>query len=98
LIVRADGAWHQQTERTLVRLSQTDQTSEPDSDIIASMPETGERGEIPGRANAHEAQVVEQSKKLSTRTRQASAKVDAKKRLRSAEASKKQPRNLRRTP
>ena len=62
------------------------------------MPNTGERGEIPGRVNAREAEVVQQSKKLSTKTRQVSARLDAKNRLRSANALKERPQNLRRTP
>jgi hypothetical protein len=52
------------------------------------MPNTGERGEIAGRVNAKEAQVVQQSKKLTSKTKQPTASMDAKNRLRSAEALK----------
>jgi hypothetical protein len=55
------------------------------------MPNTGERGEISRRVNAKEAEVVQQSKKLVTKTKQLSASMDAKNRLRTAEALKEQP-------
>jgi len=50
------------------------------------MPDTGERREITGRVNAKEAEVVQQSKKLASKTRQLSAKMDAKNRQRTADA------------
>jgi hypothetical protein len=63
------------------------------------MPDTGERREIIGRVNAKEAEVVQQSKKLASRTRQLSAKMDAKNRRGNAEAKdgakKDQPRDRR---
>jgi hypothetical protein len=55
------------------------------------MPNTGERGEISRRVNAREAEVVQQSKKLVTKTKQLSASMDARNRLRTAEALKEQP-------
>jgi hypothetical protein len=48
------------------------------------MPDTGERREITGRLNAKEAEVVQESKKLASRTKELSAKMDAKNRQRSA--------------
>jgi hypothetical protein len=62
------------------------------------MPNTGERGEITGRVNAKEAEVIQQSKKLASKTKQLSARMDAKNRLRSADALKARPRDRRRTP
>jgi hypothetical protein len=50
------------------------------------MPDTGERREITGRVNAKEAEVVQQSKKLASRTKQLSAKMDTKNRQRKDEA------------
>jgi hypothetical protein len=50
-----------------------------------AMPDTGERREITGRVNAKEAEVVQQSKKLASKTRQLSAKMDAKNRERKPE-------------
>jgi hypothetical protein len=55
------------------------------------MPNTGEREEIAGGVNAKEAQVIQQSKKLASKTKQQSASMDAKNRLRSAEALKERP-------
>jgi hypothetical protein len=55
------------------------------------MPNTDERGEIAGRVNAKEAQVIQQSKKLASKTKQQSASMEAKNRLRSAEALKERP-------
>jgi hypothetical protein len=40
------------------------------------MPNTGERGEITARANAKEAEVILQSKKLVSKTKQPSAALD----------------------
>lgn len=40
------------------------------------MPNTGERGEITGRMNAKEAEVVQQSKKLESKTTAAIGKDD----------------------
>jgi hypothetical protein len=63
------------------------------------MPDTGERREITGRVNAKEAEVIQQSKKLASMTKQLSAKMDAKNRQRSAdakgEAIKDEPRGKR---
>jgi hypothetical protein len=39
-------------------LYKTEQNSGCDSDIISSMPDTGERGEISGRVNPKEAEIV----------------------------------------
>jgi hypothetical protein len=50
-----------------------------------AMPDTGERREITGRVNAKETEVVQQSKKLASRTKELSAKIDAKNRLRGTE-------------
>jgi Domain of unknown function (DUF202) len=50
-----------------------------------NMPNTDERGEIAGRVNAKAAEVIQQSKKLASKTKQLSASMDAKNRLRSAE-------------
>jgi hypothetical protein len=55
------------------------------------MPHTDERGEIAGRVNAKEAQVIQQSKKLASKTKQQSASMEAKNRLLSAEALKERP-------
>jgi hypothetical protein len=57
------------------------------------MPDTGERGEITGRAKAKEAEVIRQSNKLASKTKQRSASVDAKNRLRRAEALKERPKD-----
>jgi hypothetical protein len=48
------------------------------------MPNTGERGEIKSRANAKETEVVRESKKLTSKTKQLSEKMDAKNRQRRA--------------
>jgi hypothetical protein len=52
------------------------------------MPDTGERREITGRVNAKETEVVQESKKLVSRTRQLSASTGAKSKARLAEARK----------
>ena len=46
------------------------------------MPDTGERREITRRVNAKEAETVQESKKLASRTRQLSASTEAKNRTR----------------
>ena len=53
-----------------------------------NMPNTGERGEITARANAKEAETVQESKKLVSKTKQLSATGDAKSLVRSARAPK----------
>lgn len=53
-----------------------------------NMPNTGERREITARANAKEAETVQQSQKLSSKTKQLSASKDAKSLGRSARALK----------
>ncbi len=60
------------------------------------MPDTGERREITRRVNAKEAEVVQESKKLASKTKQLSAKMDAKNRLRGAEANQEANKNQRR--
>jgi hypothetical protein len=50
------------------------------------MPNTTERGEITARANAKEAETVRQSQKLASKTKQVSARNDAKSQLRSTRA------------
>jgi hypothetical protein len=50
------------------------------------MPNTGERREIAARVNAKEAETVQQSQKLVSKTKQASASRDAKSLLRTARA------------
>jgi hypothetical protein len=52
------------------------------------MPNTGERGEISGCRNAKEAEVIQQWKKLASKTKQLLARMEAKNRLRSAQALK----------
>jgi hypothetical protein len=52
------------------------------------MPNTGERHEITRRVNAKEAEVVQESKKLVSRTRQLSATTEAKSKARLAETRK----------
>jgi cob(I)alamin adenosyltransferase len=52
------------------------------------MPNTGERREITKRVNAKEAEMIQQSKKLVSKTRQGSALTDAKTMARSAERRK----------
>ena len=46
------------------------------------MPDTGERREITRRVNAKEAETVQESKKLVSRTRQLSARTEAKNKAR----------------
>lgn len=48
------------------------------------MPDTGERREITSRVNAKEAETVQESKKLVSKTRQLSASTQAKNRARFA--------------
>jgi hypothetical protein len=67
------------------------------SDIITTCPNTGERGQITGRVNAKEAEVIQQSKKLASKTKQLSASMDAKNRRRSAQSQKERPRNRQRS-
>jgi hypothetical protein len=57
------------------------------------MPNTSERGEITGRVNAKEAEVIQQAKKLASKTKQQSANMDAKNRRRSAQSLKERPRD-----
>jgi hypothetical protein len=52
------------------------------------MPNTGERREITRRVNAKEAEVVQESKKLVSRTRQLSSTTEAKNKARLAEGKK----------
>ena len=53
------------------------------------MPNTGERREITTRVNAKEAEIVQQSKKLVSRTREIAADTDAKNLARSTETNKR---------
>ena len=53
------------------------------------MPNTGERREITKRVNAKEAEMVHQSKKLVSRTREITADVDAKNLARAAGTNKR---------
>jgi len=55
------------------------------------MPDTGERREITQRVNAKEAEAVQRSKKLVSRTNEVTANSDAKKLTRIAETNKKKP-------
>ena len=55
------------------------------------MPNTGERREVTGRVNAREAEMVQESKKLVSRTRQLSDSSQAKNKARLANG-KKQPK------
>lgn len=57
------------------------------------MPNTGERGEIIRRVNAKESEVVQQSKKLASKTKQLSTGMNEKNKLRSDEALKKRYRD-----
>jgi hypothetical protein len=52
------------------------------------MPDTGERREITARVNAKEAETVQESQKLVSKTKQLSRSRDAKSRVRSAKALK----------
>jgi hypothetical protein len=52
------------------------------------MPNTGERREITRRVNAKEAEVVQEAKKLVSRTRQLSATTESKNKARLAETKK----------
>jgi hypothetical protein len=56
------------------------------------MPNTSERGEIPARLNAKEAETVRQSQKLLSKTKQLSASKDRKTLGRSARTPKGGPR------
>jgi hypothetical protein len=53
------------------------------------MPNTGGRREITKRVNAKEAEMVQQSKKLVSRTRENTADTDAKNRARSTGTNKR---------
>jgi hypothetical protein len=53
------------------------------------MPNTGERREITKRVNAKEAEIVQQSKKLASRTREITADTDAKSLARTAGTNKR---------
>jgi hypothetical protein len=53
------------------------------------MPNTGERREITNRVNAKEAEMVQQSKKLVSRTKEITADTDAKNLVRGAGANKR---------
>jgi hypothetical protein len=53
------------------------------------MPNTGERREITKRVNAKEAEMVQQSKKLVSRTREITADTDAKNLARTAGTNKR---------
>ena len=55
------------------------------------MPNTGERGEITGRMNAREAEVVQQSKKLAPKSEADIGKGERGKKVRTPEALKKRP-------
>ncbi len=52
------------------------------------MPNTGERREITSRVNAKEAEMVQESKNLVSRTRQLSASTEAKNKARRGESKK----------
>ena len=52
------------------------------------MPNTGERGEITNRVNAKEAETVQESKKLVSKTKQRLASINAKNLARTAEGKK----------
>jgi hypothetical protein len=52
------------------------------------MPNTSERGEITARSNAKEAETIRQSQKLVSKTKQLSARKDAKSKVRSARTLK----------
>ncbi len=52
------------------------------------MPDTGERREITRRVNAKEAETVQESKQLVSRTRQLTASSDTRTKARSAKAKK----------
>jgi|HubBroStandDraft_1064217.scaffolds.fasta_scaffold194245_2 hypothetical protein len=53
------------------------------------MPNTGERREITQRVNAKEAEIVQQSKKLVSRTREITAETDAKNLARTSGTNKR---------
>ena len=58
------------------------------------MPNTGERREITKRVNAKEAEMVQQSNKLVSKTREITADADAKNQVRSTGTGKRRsPRN-----
>jgi hypothetical protein len=58
------------------------------------MPNTGERREITKRVNAKEAEMVQQSKKLVSRTKEITADADAKNLARTSGTNKRRsPRN-----
>jgi hypothetical protein len=58
------------------------------------MPDTGERREITRRVNAKESEVIQESKKLVSRTRQLSSTAEAKSKARLA-GGKKNPAGIR---
>ena len=53
------------------------------------MPDTGERREIAKRVNAKEAETVQQSKKLVSRTKEVAATTNAKNKTRSTATNKR---------
>jgi hypothetical protein len=53
------------------------------------MPNTGERREITKRVNAKEAEMVKQSRKLVSKTREITAETDAKNRTRTTGTNKR---------
>ena len=55
------------------------------------MPDTGERREITRRVNAREAEMVQESKKLVSKTREFSAAANMKNQARSVDAKKARP-------
>ena len=57
-----------------------------------TMPDTGERREITRRVNAKEAETVQQSKQLASRTKQLAARTDAKNRGRINESKTEKPK------
>jgi hypothetical protein len=62
------------------------------------MPNTGERREITGRANAKEAEMVQESKKLVSRTKQLSERSQAKSKARQADGKKQTKKTARGDP
>jgi hypothetical protein len=62
------------------------------------MPYTGERREITGRVNAKEAEMVQESKKLVSRTRQLSENSQAKSKARLADGKKQSKKTGRANP
>jgi hypothetical protein len=60
--------------------------------MIGVMPNTGERREISARVNAKEAEVIQESTKLSAKTEQESARMDQQHQLRITEHNPPQPK------